>query len=381
MAAPDTLPTLRDPAEIARGPRPPVKSRTQSAGNTLDRLMEVFDRVESTRGPMAAELFRSYTEAQFRDQGFPIKIKSSAERQLEAVQTELANSQLNDQIKSNKVKTMVGFLIDNANKPVSLVLEGQAGNETSLQNFFNTTLDASIFERPEDIVAISQKIAEVTGDPEAALNPSDLLLNPFTQKAASKDVATRGAEALAEQTKAQGDITQNQEFLSQIQRGDEENPVVQAFEQTLEAGGEATGQDLTTGLLGDDFDEAQGSAVAVKSILSVADRFEQQGLPKSVVLTGLLTGDIGKRIGSVLSAGETQIDDTGRRILRIDGGVFNDPEAVSNYIALIDTVSQQTGITRQDLLTRMGLPFDDIAEEDIIEARRKIVGGNIPEGE
>jgi len=336
---------------------------------SIDNVLTHLDGIEAKQGPMAGEFARSFIEGQFRRRGVPLDIKSRGERELEQRQSALAAMQLKDLERSRVVRETVGFLMDNAEQSLEQAL-GIPGDSRSLQDVLGTRLDASILQRPNDLLRASGQIARFLGDESFALKHSDLLTNEFTSPFARQSPEDLGAAKAGRQSKAQRDLVSNVEFQQELQAG--EGVAAESLNQRLEATGESVGQDLSPGFLGDDFDEARGSAAAVASILQTGQEFQSQGLDREVLLGILLSESVGKRIGSVLSAGETQIAEDGSRILRIDGGAFNDPEAVSNYVALIDKVSELTGRPRKEILQLMGLPFDDFAEEEIGQARANL---------
>ena len=369
-----------DTSAIRRRAGAPQPQRRASAGVTMDAVLERIDSIESEQGELAGEFARSYLNAQFRKRGLPLNLKSRAERELEARQSQLAAAQLQDLERGRVVRDTVGTLLDSANVPVGDLFGGQyEGDKRTLQDFLGTRLDASIMQRPEDLIRASRALVTILhpGESEEArkarvthsLRHSDLLLNEFTAPFAKQTVEERGAESAARQSKAQRDLEENTEFQQELQAG--EGVVADTFEQRLQAAGEAIGQDLSPGGLDDDFDEAQGSAAVAETFLLQAEDFAEKGLPREAML-GLLLGDAGKRIGQVLRGGSVEQAEDGRRILRIDGGVFNDPQAVSNYIGLIDKFSEVTGRTRKEILRLMALDFDDFAEEDIGRARESL---------
>ena len=339
---------LNSPRQPAPIPTPRAPS---NPGGILDGMLAAIDGIEAEQGELGGEFARAFITGAFRKRGFPVELKSRAERELMQRESSLALEKLKDAERGRAVRETVGILLDNAKD-----LQGQLG----------TRLDSSILQRPDDLIRASQQIAQALGDESLALRHSDLLLNDLTASFAKQTAEERGADKAAQQSKAQRDLASNLEFQAELQAG--EGPAAEAFGSRLEAAGESVGQDLTPGLFGDDFDEAQGSAAVTKSFLDQGESFQAQGLGPEVMI-GMLLGDVGKRIGSVLRGGETQLDQDGRRVLRIGGGVFNDPQAVSNYVGLIDKVSELTGRPRSELLGLMGLPFDDFDEAEIGQAR------------
>lgn len=369
-----------DASAIRRRSNVPQPKRPASAGFTLDGVLTRIDEIEQSGGPLAGEFARSYIESQFRQRGFPLNLKSASERQLEERQSALAAAQLADLERGRVVRDTIGTLLDSANVAMGDLVGGQyEGDTRTLQDFLGTRLDASIMQRPEDLIKASRALVTILNpgsDEESvktrnqfALRHSDLLLNEFTAPFAKQTTEERGAESAARQRKAWSDLEENTENQAELQAG--EGVVSETFEQRLEAAGEAIGQDLSPGGFDDDFDEAQGSAAVAETFLLQAEDFAEKGLPREAML-GLLLGDAGQRIGSVLRGGRVEQGEDGRRILRIDGGVFNDPQAVSNYIGLIDKFSEVTGRTRKEILRLMALDFDDFAEEDIGQARESL---------
>lgn len=359
------------PASAIRGTG--ATQKPIGAGAALDGVLARIDQIEMDRGELAGEFARSFIEGQFRRRGIPLNLKSKAERELEQRQSELAARQIQDLERERAVRETVGFLLDNAGTKVGAFFPDDPEADSTFEELFGTRLDQSILQRPEDLVAVSRGLADKLGAPQFALSPSDLLLNKFTSPFAQKSQEERAAEEINRQTGAQADTERNLQFQAELQAG--ENLSGQAFKQRLEAAGESSDQDLDpAGFFGnDDFDTARGSAEAVRAILFHAESNKQLG---PALAMGLLIGtDEGKRIASVLRAADVQVTEDGRRIARIGSGNFsNEPEAIANYFALVDLLSREKGTPRSEFFQLMGLPFDDVAPEDLSFARQQLFG-------
>ncbi len=339
--------------------------------------MAKIDKVEEEKGELAGEFMRAFIEGQFRRRGIPIDLKSRGERELEARQSKLAAVQLEKLETTNNVNETLGFFLDNAQATIGDVFGGD--DKRTFEEFLGTKLDPSIAQRPKDFINISQQLFRLSkemfggdGLKQFDLKNSDLLLSEFTEPFAKKTAGQRGGDRLAEQTKAQRNTEENIEFQQELQAG--EGPVAEALTQRLKGVGDSIGQDIIPGGLDDDFDEARGSAGVA---ISVLDFYKQHQSLGPELLVGVLIGDVGKSVGKFLEGGEVEVDPDGRRILRIAGGDFgNDPQAISNSIALIDEISSITGKPRTELLQIMGLEFDDFDEGEVQQARLTLFGRN-----
>jgi hypothetical protein len=368
------------PASALRGVGAETRAPT-SAGFTLDGVLDRIDRVEEEKGELAGEFMRAFIEGQFRQRGVPIGLKSKGERELEKRQSALAATELQRMETENRVNDVVGWMMDNGKTKVNSFIKNSSDTRT-FEELLGTRLDSSIMQRPLDLVAASEMLAEMSGVSAFRLQNSDLLKSKFTQPFAKQDAGQRDADKLAEQTSAQRDSAENVEFQQELQSGD--SPVAQSLIQRLGAIGETIGQDIVpdgTGggipfvrFFGDDFDEAKGSAGVASAVLQHGEQFQALG-PE--VMIGMLMGPVGKRVGAVLKGGDVLQAADGRRILTIgDGDLSNDRQAVSNYIALIDQVSTVTNRSRTELLQLMGMPFDDFDEAELNQARLDLFGQN-----
>lgn len=382
--------TFSDGASLTRLPPPdvlrtravrsasaPPTSRVQQRG--LGQLAEdvyaQVDQIERESGPFAADIMGAFYEAEFRSMGFPVTIKSSAEREILGRERALKLRELEKQESINRVENVSAFLLELRGAPAEQIIPGAKGSALTLEQYVGLgPLDQSLFDDPERFVAVTRALAQATGDPSIGLSMLDMMRFEPTKQAAVASPGERGAKQLAQQESASRDFEQQAGRVAQVTEGDEASPLVAALKATLESAGQAVDQDLTPGLFGDDLDEARGSAAAAKGILALGRQFAQAGLPAQDILLGILAGDtVGKRIQDVLAGGDVVADpETGLRLLAAGEG--GESEAIRNYMALVDEMSALFAMPRRDILARLGAGYDDFVPEDLGRAR-SLFGG------
>ncbi len=336
-------------------------AKTRTPGQLLDGVSSALGGINQEE--LQQEFTRAFIETEIRKvPGLgSFRIPNQRERALQEREIRVAEAEIS--IKESEIKTrqVVGLLLDR-----SAELEPQ----------LDTRLDQSILDDPERLILASMKLAKLLNrpeDPGIVLSNSDLLNFQFTREAASKTVEERGAETVSRQIGAARDLEGLAERQEQAKEG--EGPLAQLFARTLGAQEEAFDVDLEpAGFLGDDdLDTALGSERFLFSVFDTAERLQRLGQSQDAFFDSVLQGDFGKRIVSELN------DIEGDTLQVVDEpGIA--PQAIANFMILLDEVSRRTNVPVETLMQRTGLKFTKFNRNQAQAAKGLLARSRQPQG-
>jgi hypothetical protein len=350
------------PRSAPRRTAPPV---VESAPG-IDDIFRQFDEIEAQHGSLAAGFAKALVEREFKSRGFPMEVKSLAERQAAAAQAQIAANEAQEELRASNARSVILELLDDR------VVDTKTGQR--LSSVLQTTLGPEILDDPKALLLATNRLSSLlaqSDDPgikaradRYALTNADLALAkiselgsavPSQQEVQSKDLARR--------VKVGSDQEKLLERTASLQEGDPENPTVARLLQNLQAGEDRSDVDIGDGedLFWDDFNQPKGAVEAVTAAGATID----ESPDKETATLGILTGDT---IGNVLRKVIRRGSEVGEDGLRSFDGNDSLAQAARVYVGFIDEASQGLpGVSRESLLRRMGI--EEFAEQALREAQ------------